>query len=152
MCVYCRVCNTTNDNLWPEMFEARVYCWWDSWDTLCNVKEWLDWLRAVWGLVQQALPIHAPSRPLQLLLDGHSSHYQPLVVRKAAKSGVIISVYPRTPPILLNLLIEPVSVPWRPPGMLNVSYLWVPTLEKWWVDTILQLLLGHGQRQWTLLT
>ena len=38
---------------------------------------------------------HAPSsRPLLLLLDGHSSHYQPSVVRKAAKSGVILFCLP----------------------------------------------------------
>ena len=38
---------------------------------------------------------HAPSsRPLLLLLDGHSSHYQPSVVRKAAKCGVILFCLP----------------------------------------------------------
>ena len=38
---------------------------------------------------------HAPSsRPLLLRLDGHSSHYQPAVVRKAAKSGVILFCLP----------------------------------------------------------
>ena len=38
---------------------------------------------------------YAPSaRPLLLLLDGHSSHYQPAVVRMAAKEGVIIFCLP----------------------------------------------------------
>ncbi len=38
---------------------------------------------------------HAPpARPLLLLLDGHSSHYQPDLVRLAAKAGVILFVLP----------------------------------------------------------
>ncbi len=35
-----------------------------------------------------------PTRPLLLLLDGHSSHYQPSFVRKAAKSGIIVFCLP----------------------------------------------------------
>jgi len=35
-----------------------------------------------------------PTRPLLLLLDGHSSHYQPSLVRKAAESGIIVFCLP----------------------------------------------------------
>ena len=35
-----------------------------------------------------------PIRPLLLLFDGHSSHYQPHVVRKAAENGVILFCLP----------------------------------------------------------
>ena len=35
-----------------------------------------------------------PTRPLLLLLDGHSSHYQPDVVKKAADEKVLIFVLP----------------------------------------------------------
>ena len=35
-----------------------------------------------------------PARPLLLLLDGHSAHYHPAVVRKAAATGVIIFCFP----------------------------------------------------------
>ena len=35
-----------------------------------------------------------PARPVLLLLDGHSSHYQPSVVRKAAANGVILFCLP----------------------------------------------------------
>jgi len=38
---------------------------------------------------------YAPSdRPLLLLLDGHSSHYNPQVIREAAQSGVILFCLP----------------------------------------------------------
>lgn len=35
-----------------------------------------------------------PSRPLLLLLDGHSSHYSPITVKLAAESGVVVFVLP----------------------------------------------------------
>lgn len=35
-----------------------------------------------------------PARPLLLLLDGHTSHYQPKLVRLVAKAGVILFVLP----------------------------------------------------------
>jgi len=35
-----------------------------------------------------------PTRPLLLLLDGHSSHYQPSLLRKAAESGIIVFCLP----------------------------------------------------------
>ena len=38
---------------------------------------------------------HAPPiRPLLLLMDGHSSHYQPAVIRRAAEEGVILFTLP----------------------------------------------------------
>ena len=38
---------------------------------------------------------HAPPvRPLLLLMDGHSSHYQPAVIGKAAEEGVILFTFP----------------------------------------------------------
>ena len=38
---------------------------------------------------------HAPAaRPLLLLLDGHSSHYNPAVIRKAAQEKVILFCLP----------------------------------------------------------
>ena len=35
-----------------------------------------------------------PVRPLLLLLDGHSSHYQPSVIQKAAEKGIIMFCLP----------------------------------------------------------
>ena len=35
-----------------------------------------------------------PVRPVLLLLDGHSSHYQPSVIRKAANNGVVVFCLP----------------------------------------------------------
>ena len=41
---------------------------------------------------EQLFLTHVPSvRPLLLLLDGHSSHYQPSLIRKAAKNGVLLA-------------------------------------------------------------
>ena len=38
---------------------------------------------------------HAPSeRPILILLDGHSSHYNPKVIREAALAGVILFCLP----------------------------------------------------------
>ncbi len=42
--------------------------------------------------------LYAPAaRPLLLLLDGHSSHYQPEVVHLAASKGVILFTFPPPP-------------------------------------------------------
>ena len=39
--------------------------------------------------------MHAPPvRPLLVLMDGHSSHYQPAVIRRAAQEGVILFTLP----------------------------------------------------------
>ena len=61
---------------------------------------------------------HAPSsRPLLLLLYGHSSHYQPLVVKKAAKSGVILFCLPshttHLPQPLDRACFSPLKAAWN---------------------------------------
>ena len=44
---------------------------------------------------EQLFLTHVPSvRPLHLLLDGHSSHYQPSLIRKAGKNGIIVFYLP----------------------------------------------------------
>ena len=58
-----------------------------------------------------------PARPLLLLLDGHSSHYQPGIIRKAADEEVIIFCLPphtthRTQP-LDNGCFGPLKRAWR---------------------------------------
>ena len=45
-----------------------------------------------------------PSRPLILLLDGHSSHYEPSTIKKAAKEGVIVFYLPPNTTHLLQPL------------------------------------------------
>ena len=58
-----------------------------------------------------------PARPLLLLLDGHSAHYHPAVVRKAAATGVIIFCFqPHTTHFIQPLdktVFGPLKVYWR---------------------------------------
>ena len=68
----------------PEYTEGEIpgkSGWIDS-----NIFE--GWFR------QNFLKHTPPTRPLLLLLDGHSSHYQPSVIRKAAENGVIMFCLP----------------------------------------------------------
>ena len=48
-------------------------------------EEWFD------GHFLACIP---PQRPVLLLLDGHSSHYHPPTIRKAASNGVILFCLP----------------------------------------------------------
>ena len=55
---------------------------------------WMDGdLFELW-FTHHFLPYAPPTRPLLLLLDGHSSHYQPNVVKKAAEEQVILFCLP----------------------------------------------------------
>ena len=40
------------------------------------------------------LSFSPPVRPILLLMDGHSSHYQPAAIRRAAEEGVIMFLLP----------------------------------------------------------
>ena len=46
------------------------------------------------GLMHHFLKYAVPSRPLLVLLDGHSSHYEPMSIELARKEGVIIFCLP----------------------------------------------------------
>lgn len=57
-------------------------------------KGWIDTeLFELW-LDHHFLHYAPPAKPLLLLLDGHSSHYQPTVVRKAAANDIILFCLP----------------------------------------------------------
>ena len=77
-------------NLKPEMTEGEVP---GSMYGLSN-KGWID--RELFNLWfnHHFLAYAPPARPLLLLLDGHSSHYSPDVVDKAASEGVVMFCLP----------------------------------------------------------
>ena len=65
-------------------------------DTLCGLSK-NDWMDG--GLFTKWFHYHflkrvRPVRLILILLDGHSSHYNPNVIREAAENGVILSAYP----------------------------------------------------------
>ena len=68
---------------------------------------------------------HAPAaRPLLLLMDGHSSHYQPEVIRKAKENGVEMLCFPPhttadSQPLDVGVF-GPLKVHWR-----NICHEWV---------------------------
>ena len=74
--------------------------------------------------------IHAPSsRPL-LLLDGHSTHYNPEFIRRAAYEQVIVFCFPPNMTHLTQPLDKGVFSPLRHIGMRNVRGTWGKILAK----------------------
>ena len=61
--------------------------------------------------------LHAPpARPLLLLMDGHSTHYQPCVVRKAAEEVLLFCLPPHTTHLTQPLdkgCFGPLKMSWR---------------------------------------
>lgn len=64
-------------------------------------KGWID-TELFYEWFKHFLQFAVPSRPLLLLLDGHSSHYQPQVLRFAKDNGVIVMCLPPTQHMLHN--------------------------------------------------
>ena len=69
---------------------------------------------------------HAPPiRPILLLMDGHSSHYQPSAIRRAAEEGIIMFLLPPHTSHLTQPLEKgcfgPLKVHWK--RVLGISYL-----------------------------
>ena len=54
-------------------------------------KGWTDF--SYW-MSNQFIPHIPPARPVLLLLDGHSSHYEPDTIHLAAKEGIVIICIP----------------------------------------------------------
>ena len=77
-------------------FPGTVYMETDSgWSNSAVFERWI---------LNHFLPLAPSVRPLLLLLDGHSSHYNPVVVEKAVDSGVILlSLPPNTTHLLQPL-------------------------------------------------
>ena len=66
-------------------------------DTLYGLSEigWTDMgLFGYWWMDKLFLPNIPPARPVLLLLDGHSSHYEPDTIHLAANQGVIVLSLP----------------------------------------------------------
>jgi hypothetical protein len=90
--------------------------------------------------------VHAPSsRPLLLLLDGHSTHYNPSFVRKAAEEKVIVFCFPPNTTHLTQPLDKgifgPLKTYWnqecqsfmsKNPGKIVAEYDFMPIFSKAW--------------------
>lgn len=77
-------------SLTPELTEGEVP------GTIYGLskKGWIDGeLFELW-FCRHFLAYVPPVRPLLLLMDGHSSHYQPAVITRAAEEGVILFTLP----------------------------------------------------------
>ena len=61
-------------------------------------KGWTDMELFIHWMKDLFLPNIPPTRPVLLLLDGHSSHYEPDTISLAAEEGVIIICLPPPPP------------------------------------------------------
>ena len=74
----------------PEWTKGEVPC------TLYGMsdKGWTDMELFGYWMKDLFLPSIPPARPVLLLLDGHSSHYEPDTIRYAAAQGVVIVCLP----------------------------------------------------------
>lgn len=74
----------------PEWCKGEVPC------TLYGMSEkgWTDMELFSYWMKDLFLPNIPPARPVILLLDGHSSHYEPDTIRFAAKEGVVVLCLP----------------------------------------------------------
>ena len=74
----------------PEWTKGEVPC------TLYGMsdKGWTDMELFSYWLKDLFIPSIPPARPVLLLLDGHSSHYDPETIRYAASHGVVILCLP----------------------------------------------------------
>ena len=74
----------------PEWTKGEVPC------TLYGMsdKGWTDMELFSYWLEDLFIPSIPPARPVLLLLDGHSSHYDPETIRYAASHGVVILCLP----------------------------------------------------------
>lgn len=58
--------------------------------------------------------VHVPPvRPLMLLLDGHSTHYNPVFIRKAASEGIVVFCFPPNMTHLLQPLDKGIFGPFK---------------------------------------
>ena len=57
---------------------------------------WMNGELFMGWFIDHFLKLAPQARPLLMLLDGHSSHYNPVVIRKAMEEGVIIFCLPLT--------------------------------------------------------
>ena len=80
-------------------------------------KGWIDGELFQWWFKKHFLCYAPTSRPLLLLLDGHSSHYCPEVIRYAAEQQVIIFTFPPNTTHLTQPLDKgmfgPLKVAWK---------------------------------------
>ena len=74
----------------PELYQGEI----SGTSYGLSEKGWIDGEIFEEWFEDHFLKFAPAQRPLLLLLDGHSSHYQPAVVRKAAASGVILFCLP----------------------------------------------------------
>ncbi len=98
------------------------------------------------GLLTQHFLVHAPpARPLLLLLDGHSTHYHPGIITKAAREQVIVVCLPPNTTHLLQPLDKgafgPLKVYWNQackefmranPGEVITEYAFMKVFSKAW--------------------
>ncbi len=78
---------------------------------------WIDSKLFEQWFLHHFLAYAPPIRPLLLLLDGHSSHFNPSVIRKRAEEGVIIFCLPPNSTHVAQPLDKgifgPLKVAWR---------------------------------------
>ena len=77
----------------------RLNAEWTKGEVPCTLygmsdKGWTDMELFSYWLRELFLPSIPPARPVLLLLDGHSSHYEPETIRYAASQGVVIVCLP----------------------------------------------------------
>ena len=71
------------------------------------------------------------ARSLLLLLDGHSTHYQPEVVQLAASSGVIMFALPPTQPMLHSPWMSRLFMLSKHTGIGSATSTWLKIPERW---------------------
>ena len=80
-------------------------------------KGWIDGELFEMWFVRHFLTHAPPVRPILLLMDGHSSHYQPAAIQRAAEEGVIMFLLPPHTSHLTQPLDKgcfgPLKIHWR---------------------------------------
>ena len=87
----CRVCSSPICHFWQTVTEARAHSRRSPWDCLRPVQEGLDWWQFVWDVFRKAFPHTCPTSPSTSGPNGWTfSHFQPVVIQRAAKERVIM--------------------------------------------------------------
>ena len=123
-------------------------------------KGWVDTELFCGWSVNHFIPLAVGGRPLLLMLDGHSSHYQPDLVRFAKEHEIILFCFPphtthKSQP-LDTAVFGPLKQHWRNdfmqshPGRVITKYDFLALLNKAWMKTMTPVNVCSGFKTWYL--
>jgi len=121
---------------------------------------WVDTELFKGWLVMHLLKHAVAGRPLLLVLDGHSTHYQPETIKFAQQNGVIMMCLPphtthESQPLDASVF-KPLKQNWhkachkfvqRNPGKVITKYDFSPLLHEAWNDTMIPTVIASGFRR-----